>query len=897
MAPRLRRIRGAAAAIAVLGVAAAIPLAAPVASAAPVAPTGPSQVAGDAPSGQLAAQPANTRWARQILERYADVGGTAGAVALGSALGHTSSPTTAIRAALLKRPTVEPIVGRKFQELLDRDADPSGLGFWSGRISDGRLSYENLVVTLTISNEAWTKAGATPAGYTHWVYAHILGRPSDPSGQAYWEGRLAAGTSRDRFVRSFLRSPERARTIVRDAYRSYLFRNADSGGLASWVAKYTSAQVGELDLAVALLASSESRNAGCGYDPQNCLLPFPNNRQTVSDGSSVTGRQVSFKPEWMPANTKGKHVNPVEWNRNDGFSPGQALVLRVPGVDLEQSGLAGIGDIGSSLDADAPLVIWDNTAQEKVAYWAELDRHVPDGSADQLLLIHPAVNYPAGHDIMVGVRDLKDANGATIAAPAQFDRERDWILEHEPTSLPTGTDTTGFGDPQYIVRMAFDLLVLEQSAGFAREDLYLAWDFTVASTQNTTGRMLDIRDDALASIGDGAPAFTVDKVTANPATGVAKRIEGTFQVPLYLTGTGQPGDGFKTGPDGLPVRNGTYTADYDCEIPTTAADTPARPTVYGHGLFGDLGEVRSGPQAAMVAGHNMAYCATDWIGMADPDVANAATILQDISSFGTLPDRTQQGILNTIFLGRLMSNDAGFVSNAHFQDGGGGPLLDTSALFYDGNSQGAVVGGAYLAVDPKIGAGVLGVAGMNYSTLLDRSVDFDPFFELMKVTYPSRRDQVVGLQLIQMLWDRGETNGYAAHLNADRNLPGTPDKRVLIHAALGDHQVSTVTAEVEARTAGIPIHRPTYLADRDPWGDDAWGLDAIAYPSAGSGLVIWDSGADLPPLGNVPPRTGEDPHSDPRKSAQAQQQKSEFLQTGGTLIDVCSAAPCTAPAT
>ena len=148
-----------------------------------------------------------------------------------------------------------------------------------------------------------------------------------------------------------------------------------------------------------------------------------------------------------------------------------------------------------------------------------------------------------------------------------------------------------------------------------------------------------------------------------------------------------------------------------------------------------------------------------------------------------------------------------------------------------------------------------------------------------------------------MLWDRGETNGYAAHLNATDNLPGTPDKRVLIHTALGDHQVATLTAEVEARTAGVPIHRPIYLTGRTTDVEPGWGLDTLAYPSTGSGLVVWDSGADLAPLTNLPPRTGEDPHGDPRSSAQSQQQKSEFLKTGGTLIDVCSAAACTAPAT
>ena len=114
---------------------------------------------------------------------------------------------------------------------------------------------------------------------------------------------------------------------------------------------------------------------------------------------------------------------------------------------------------------------------------------------------------------------------------------------------------------------------------------------------------------------------------------------------------------------------------------------------------------------------------------------------------------------------------------------------------------------------------MLGVAGMNYSTLLERSVDFDPFNDLIKATYPNRVDRVLGLQLIQMLWDRGETNGYAAHLNATNNLPGTPDKRVLVHVALGDHQVATLTAEVEARTAGMAVHRPAYAAGRTPTCD------------------------------------------------------------------------------
>jgi hypothetical protein len=46
------------------------------------------------------------------------------------------------------------------------------------------------------------------------------------------------------------------------------------------------------------------------------------------------------------------------------------------------------------------------------------------------------------------------------------------------------------------------------------------------------------------------------------------------------------------------------------------------------------------------------------------------------------------------------------------------------------------------------------------------------------------------------------------------------------------------------------------------------------------------------PTTNTPPREGQDPHGAPRNSPAARRQKSEFLRTGGTLIDVCAGLPC-----
>jgi hypothetical protein len=64
-------------------------------------------------------------------------------------------------------------------------------------------------------------------------------------------------------------------------------------------------------------------------------------------------------------------------------------------------------------------------------------------------------------------------------------------------------------------------------------------------------------------------------------------------------------------------------------------------------------------------------------------------------------------------------------------------------------------------------------------------------------------------------------------------------------------------------------------------------------------IVVWDSGTPPPPDANVPPEPdsiyGPDPHENPRRQVSARQQKSEFLRTNGTLVEVCGTTPCLAP--
>src|SRR5262249_14753605 len=161
-----------------------------------------------------------------------------------------------------------------------------------------------------------------------------------------------------------------------------------------------------------------------------------------------------------------------------------------------------------------------------------------------VLFIRPAKNLLEGHRHIVALRNLKDASGTTISAGDVFRAFRDHLISH----LPEGEARRAHF--QQIFRRP-------QDPGIHRKELYLAWDFTVASQRNLSERLLHIRDDGFARLGDAAPAFTVDNVQENVDDKIQRRVTGTFQVPLYLTGNGQTGQGFNYGSgQALPQANG-----------------------------------------------------------------------------------------------------------------------------------------------------------------------------------------------------------------------------------------------------------------------------------------------------------------------------------------------------
>ena len=99
------------------------------------------------------------------------------------------------------------------------------------------------------------------------------------------------------------------------------------------------------------------------YGKTPCLLPFPNNLFTKRDHSTPTGLRVHLPASAMPVNTKGSGRRSRQYDRNDGFSPGSAIVVHVPGLDnaaaFNRTGAVTLHEHGALAGKRQPIVMID----------------------------------------------------------------------------------------------------------------------------------------------------------------------------------------------------------------------------------------------------------------------------------------------------------------------------------------------------------------------------------------------------------------------------------------------------------------------------------------------------------------------------------------------------------
>jgi hypothetical protein len=622
-----------------------------------------------------------------------------------------------------------------------------------------------------------------------------------------------------------------------------------------------------------------------GPSSRNCLLPYPSSFFETADVSTVTGRRIDYRLHAMPANTSGVHIDPTPYNLLDGFSPGPILISHFEqGVDLAASNVPQLTDFAASLDPASPTILIEADAAGcvRVDHFGEndvslgVDNVTPIAPPNQVFMIRPGRRLKNATRYIVALRNLVDQQAQPIGAGPAFESLRD--------GTPSGSARVEARRP------AMDAILdkLENDCGVTRADVVLAWDFTTASDDSIQRYLLHMRDETFAQLpGTTPPAFAVTVVEDDPFGDprVCRRVQGTYEVPLWTTFNG-PGSVLNIDSlTNLPVQNGVATnVPFTVMIPCSLVNpTPAagRPIFYGHGLLGSgFGEVTAGNLRTLADTYGFVIAATDWQGFSSADVPAIVGFIGELSGFPKLSERLHQGVLNQLVLARLLVSPTGLVSDPAFQYGGV-PIIDTSEVFYYGNSQGGIEGGPVMALSQDATRGVLGVAAANYSTLLQRSRDFEPFFALLKLAYPDDVDRALGYPLLQQLWDRSEPNGWYHH-TIPGTLPNTPAHKVLVHMARSDAEVANLGTEIMVRSMGIPQVAPV--------GYSYFDIAEMAAPFDGSAMVESDFGEPDPPITNTPP-ADNGVHGAMRALPEIQAQIDQFLRNGGNIQNFC-AGPC-----
>jgi hypothetical protein len=635
-----------------------------------------------------------------------------------------------------------------------------------------------------------------------------------------------------------------------------------------------------------------------------CMLPYPSSR-FLEPANTPTGYRLAFPVGGMPAQG-GQPLSPTPYSKLDGFSPTVQILMNFPGgVDPILSnasrlipalpGQPNARSYGTrSLDPDSPTVLIDADSGEHILHFVENDAHAVGNPARQVLFLRPGLSLTPSHHYIVAVRNLLHPDGTTVQPEAPFAALRD----RQPTTIAALEARRAHFE---------DLFFRLARAGVPRHSLVLAFDFVVQSDVGLTGQMLSMRDQAFAWLAaQTTPTFTINQVTQNDCTQngvfVWKAVQGTYQVPLFLTSDpvtdpATPGT-LNVDAQGNPLQNGLTNSPFTAVIPCAVlakGGSPLHPSVFGHGLFGSNTDILGYANQPLLSNFNYVIAATDWRGLASPDLNPLSSsyllpVVANLNLIDALPDRLRQGMLNTLVLGRMMKTGA-FNASPTFQTPGKLPVIDTSEMFSFGASLGGILGIMFAGLSPDFERANVDVPAINFSLLLQRSTDFTPFEALLQATgVTDPMDTALGLSIIHELWVRGESSALATHVTSNP-LPGSNAKKILMTEAFLDPQVSNQGTEIAARTLRLPQLVGSLLPGVAEIPDEPGPLDSawVIYDTGGFDLTNPADTPFIPPLANLASVPNQcDPHPHRFFIPASIQQFLTFMQPGGKIENFCN---------
>lgn len=626
---------------------------------------------------------------------------------------------------------------------------------------------------------------------------------------------------------------------------------------------------------------TEGCNPLGGLPQEDCLLPYPSDvflrAGSQTGGSDAGHRHIAFPAHVLPASFKGVRLEPGLFENRDGFSPATPILAYFP-TRLSAQNLPSLARPEDSLKHTSPVQLFVADTGQRVPLFAELDGNAQP-TERQALIIHPLVRLRPKTRYIVALWDLKDQAGQPVAPLSGF------------AAILSGDVQPGSVRAALAARYKAMFSWL-QTQGLATERLQLAWDFTTGDDQQLTGRLVAMRDRALADLvptdppTPKPPLVKIDRVDPMPKSPLLRQVVGTFSATTFLS-VNPEGQPHRLALDGAgqPVAQGAFRFPLVVHIPRCAASarSPLPVMIYGHGLFGSaLSEMDTSYHRELVERLCMVQVGTNWIGLSEDDkMLVAGEVMSDFNKLAVVTDRLQQAQINAAVLAKLVRS--GVLGALPELQVGGRPVIDPERVFYYGISNGGIMGLSFLALSPDVQRGALCVPGGFFSLMLWRSSNFEKLLPLLAANYQDPLERQVLVALSQHLWDYTDPATYAPTI-LQGGLAGTrPSKRVLYQEGLGDAQVPNVATQKMVRTLGIPLLRTPV---ETPWGIP---LATGPLPSA---YVQFDIGQNpRPGENNVPPR--DNPvHGAVRRLPAAQQQLQRFLQDGGVVVDACGGRPC-----
>lgn len=601
----------------------------------------------------------------------------------------------------------------------------------------------------------------------------------------------------------------------------------------------------------------------------HCLVPWPSAVYESTDASTATGFRVDYPAGALPVNIDGIAVEPSIYAKHDGFSSAAPIMVAFD-VGVDGANLVHFTNIGDSLLASSPTVMIDLDTGELVPHFAELDVRAVDTPEDQALFIRSdKLLARKGHYAVAIKKTLKAKDGKDLPVSAGFQA----ILDGKETSHPLLEK----------IRPHYDAIFAALEAkGIARTDLVVAWDFHTRSRDQVQADLLDARATALSMIGTNAANldFTVTATPTQSDARIARRIDGTYKAPLFLTNNGSyaPSTTLVRDAAGKPVASGLYDVNFTAIVPACALEVNHPPVgiiVYGHGLFGEADQAASGGTRNAAAETCNIAIGTEMRGMSSMDVPNVVLALNDANKGYGIFDVLVQGMMNHIALSQIARGP--MATRLFTQDGTAGTatIVDPTKIYYYGISQGGIMGTTVCAIDPLIKRCVVQVGAINYSLLLERSRDWPQYRTTLVGAYPNNFDTALLVSLMQTEWDRTEPTAVADVIT--NGGFGGEEKQVFMQIAIADDEVSNLGSEYQARTMGIPVITPSPYVP--------YGVESTTQP-VGSGMIIYDFGKGPLPAGNEAP-PDNDVHSNIRNKGATTTMMKRFYETG-EIVQACT---------